>query len=105
MIDRFIALPPVWKILGIYLVVISILSILVCIYDKVASKTGKVKLRIPEKSLFIWSAAGGGVAMFLCMLIIRHKTAHKQFMIGIPAIILVQAAAVAALIYFKVLPV
>ncbi len=102
--DWFLSLPLAWKILGIYLVVISILSVLVCIYDKTASKTGKVKLRIPEKSLFIWSAVGGGVAMFLTMLIIRHKTKHKQFMIGIPAIILLQAAAIAALIYFGVLP-
>ncbi len=103
--EWFLNLPLAWKILGIYLVVISVLSVLVCIYDKTASKTGKVKLRIPEKSLFIWSALGGGVAMFLCMLLIRHKTKHKQFMIGIPVIILLHAAIIAALIYCKVLPI
>ncbi len=103
--DRFLSLPTAWKILGIYLVVISLLSVLVCIYDKIASKTGKVKLRIPEKSLLVWSALGGGVSMFLTMLIIRHKTKHPQFMIGIPVIILLQAALIAALIHFGILPI
>ncbi len=103
--DWFLSLPTAWKILGIYLIVISLLSVLVCIYDKIASKTGKVKLRIPEKSLLVWSALGGGVAMFLTMLIIRHKTKHPQFMIGIPVIILLQAALIAALIHFGILPI
>ncbi len=103
--EWFLSLPLVWKILGAYLVIISILSVLVCIYDKLASKTGKVKLRIPEKSLFIWSALGGGVAMFLTMLIIRHKTKHLSFMIGIPVIIILQAALIFALVHFGILPV
>ncbi len=103
--DRFLSLPTAWKILGIYLVVISLLSVLVCIYDKIASKTGKVKLRIPEKSLLVWSALGGGVAMFLTMLIIRHKTKHKSFMIGIPFIILGHIAILVALMYFGILPI
>ncbi len=106
--DWFLNLPLAWQILSVYLVLISILSVIVCIYDKVASKivarNGKVGLRIPEKSLFVWSALGGGVAMFVTMLIIRHKTKHPQFMIGIPAIILVQAALIAALIHFGILP-
>ncbi len=103
--DWFFSLPTAWKVLSIYLVVISILSILVCIYDKIASKTGKVKLRIPEKSLLVWSAFGGSVAMFLTMLIIRHKTKHPQFMIGIPVIMVLQAALIGALVYFGVLPI
>ncbi len=103
--DWFLSLPTAWKILGIYLIVISLLSVLVCIYDKIASKTGKVKLRIPEKSLLVWSALGGGVAMFLTMLIIRHKTKHKSFMIGIPFIILGHIAILVALMYFGILPI
>ncbi len=109
--DWFLNLPLAWQILSVYLVLISILSVIVCIYDKVAAKivarNGKVGLRIPEKSLLVWSALGGGVAMFITMLIIRHKTnlnKHPQFMIGIPVIILVQAALIAALIHFGILP-
>ncbi len=100
----FLSLPLAWMILIGYLAVISILSVLVCIYDKIASKTGKVKLRIPEKSLFIWSALGGGVAMFLTMQLIRHKTKHLQFMIGIPVIIILQAAAIWVLLHYGILP-
>ncbi|MBO5041540.1 MAG: DUF1294 domain-containing protein [Clostridia bacterium] len=79
-------------ILLIYLGVISVISLIVCIYDKLFSKFNNVKLRVPEKSLFVFSALGGSVAMYLCMLLIRHKTKHVSFMLGIPVIILVQAA-------------
>ncbi len=79
-------------ILLIYLGIISVISLIVCIYDKLFSKFNNVKLRVPEKSLFVFSALGGSVAMYLCMLLIRHKTKHVSFMLGIPAIILVQAA-------------
>ena len=37
---------------------------------------------------------GGSAAMFVTMLIIRHKTKHPKFMIGIPVIMAVQAALV-----------
>ena len=79
-------------ILLIYLGVISVISLIVCIYDKLFSKFNNVKLRVPEKSLFVFSALGGSVAMYLCMLLIRHKTKHVSFMLGITVIILVQAA-------------
>ena len=77
-----------------YLAVISLISVIVCIYDKVISKKNKVELRIPEKTLLILSALGGSVAMFITMLAIRHKTKHLKFMLGIPLIIILQVAAV-----------
>lgn len=87
------------KILLIYLGIISLLSVIVCIYDKVISKRNNVKLRIPEKSLLIWSALGGSVAMYVCMQLIRHKTKHAKFMIGIPVIMVLQAAIIGACFY------
>ena len=86
-----------------YIAIISLISIIVCIYDKKISKKNRVELRTPEKTLLILSALGGSVAMFITMLIIRHKTKHVKFMLGIPAIILVQAAAVWALFHFGIL--
>ena len=80
----------------------SVLSVIICIYDKLISKLGKVKLRIPEKSLFLLSALGGSVAMYVCMLLIRHKTKHKSFMIGIPAIILLHAGLVFLCFHFGI---
>ena len=97
-------LPLFWLIFFAYLAVVSLCSIVVCIYDKKISKRNNVKLRIPEKSLFIWSAVGGSVAMFITMRLIRHKTKHLSFMIGIPAIIILQAALIFALVYFHIVP-
>lgn len=86
------------KILFAYLAVISLVSITVCIYDKIISKKNKVQLRISERALLILSALGGSVAMFVTMLIIRHKTKHVKFMLGIPLIIIAQIAIAIAVI-------
>ena len=85
-----------------YLLIISLVSIIVCIYDKKISKKNKVELRIPEKTLLLLSAIGGGVAMYLCMLSIRHKTKHVKFMLGIPLIITAQAVAVYLLFHYGI---
>ena len=82
----------------VYLAIISIISIIVCVYDKIAAKVAQ-RHRTREATLLILSALGGSVAMFLTMQIIRHKTKHLKFMLGIPAIIVVQAALI-ALLYF-----
>ena len=82
-----------------YLAIISIISIIVCIYDKKISKKNRVELRIPEAVLLLLSALGGSVAMFITMLLTRHKTKHVKFMLGIPVIMILQVA-VAFGIYF-----
>ena len=79
----------VLSIILAYIAVISIVSVIVCIYDKKISKKNRVELRIPEKTLLILSALGGSVAMFITMLLIRHKTKHLQFAIGIPVMLVV----------------
>jgi len=93
-----------WIILAVYVAIISVCSVVACFYDKKISKLRNVKLRIPEKTLFLWSALGGSFAMLATMLLIRHKTKHLSFMIGIPAILIVQIALVVALVVFGVLP-
>ena len=85
-----------FKIFLGYIAVISLISIIVCIYDKIAAKHNP-KHRTREATLLGLSAIGGSVAMFLTMLLIRHKTKHKKFMIGIPLIMILQAAAVIAI--------
>jgi uncharacterized membrane protein YsdA (DUF1294 family) len=68
-----------YAILGGYLVIISLISMIVCIYDKGISKKGKVQLRVPEKTLFyVLPLLGGSLAMFATMTLIRHKTQHWQ---------------------------
>ena len=83
-------------VLSVYLAIVSVISIAVCVYDKVASKVAK-RHRTREAALLLLSALGGSVAMLLTMLVIRHKTKHIKFMLGIPLIIILQAAAVIAI--------
>lgn len=82
-----------------YLAAISLISVVVCIYDKFASKHNP-RHRTREATLLILSALGGSVAMLITMLIIRHKTKHVKFMVGIPLIIIVQVLAAVAVYYF-----
>ncbi len=79
-----------------YIALISLISIIVCIWDKKISKKNRVELRIPEAVLLLLSALGGSVAMFVTMLLMRHKTKHVKFMLGIPVIMILQAAAIIA---------
>ena len=88
------------KFVTVYLIIISFISAVVCIYDKAVSKRERVELRVPERTLFLLSVIGGSVAMYITMQIFHHKTKHKSFMIGIPLIILLQLAAVICYFYF-----
>ena len=78
------------KYILIYLGVISLISVIVCVTDKLRAKKGK--WRVKESTLFLLCALGGSAAMYITMHIIRHKTRHKRFMIGIPLIIIFQLA-------------
>ena len=81
-----------------YLIIINIIGFILPPVDK--SKAKKNKWRIMERTLFIVSALGGSIAMYISMRIFHHKTKHKRFMIGIPAIIVLQLGAVFAVWYF-----
>ena len=70
---------------------------MVTVYDKIASKR-LPRHRTPEKTLFLLSVLGGSVAMYATMQLIRHKTQHKRFMIGIPLIIVAQIVGIVLLI-------
>ncbi len=73
-----------------YLCGISALAVILTLYDKIAAKCHIS--RAPEATLFAVSLLGGSAAMYLSMLLIRHKTKHKRFMLGLPAIVIVQGA-------------
>ena len=78
---------------------ISLISMLICIYDKIAAKK-LPKHRTPEKTLLFLSALGGSLVMYITMQIIHHKTQHKKFMIGIPVIMALQIALIIVYFYF-----
>lgn len=94
---------PVLAILCAYILVMSFVSVIICIYDKKISKRNNVKLRVPEKRLLLFSALGGSLAMYITMLIIRHKTKHVKFMLGIPVIMVLQAAIIFFLFKFGII--
>lgn len=81
-----------WGILG-YLALISLISAVVTIADKVRSKVSGAR-RVPENTLMLLGALGGAAAMLLTMLMIRHKTRHIKFMLGLPIILVFQITAV-----------
>ena len=71
----------------------SLLAVCLTVYDKYAAK--RKKARIPEKTLFLTALFGGSLAMYITMLVIRHKTKHKRFMIGLPLMALAQTVLLA----------
>lgn len=82
----------------IYFCAISLISVLLTIADKYKAK--KNKWRIPESSLLIVGLLGGALCEYITMRIIRHKTLHKKFMIGLPAEIIFQIILI-VFIYLK----
>lgn len=81
---------PYFSYFVIYICLISLVSVFVTVCDKKKAKKGA--WRVSELTLIILSAAGGSLAMYLTMLLIRHKTKHVKFMLGIPLIMMFQAA-------------
>ena len=75
----------------IYLALISLIAVILTVSDK--RRARKPKYSIRESVLLLFSALGGSLAMFITMLLIRHKTNHMKFMLGIPLIIVIQLAA------------
>ena len=49
--------------------------------------------RIPEKTLFTVAFLGGTPGAILGMRLFRHKTRHRRFRYGLPALLAVQLAA------------
>ncbi len=70
------------ELILIYLAVISAVAVVITIADKTAAK--KNLWRVPEATLMLIGLFGGALPMFVTMRVIRHKTKHKKFMIGLP---------------------
>ncbi len=93
-----------WGLLAAWLLVINFITFLVFGLDKWKAKRKEhheSTRRVPEKTLFLLSAAGGSVGALLGMKVFHHKTLHKTFRFGIPAILLLQLIVVAGIwVYF-----
>lgn len=80
-----------FNIMPAWLILISLISVIVTAADKVKAK--RVSRRVPEATLMLLSVLGGSLAMLITMIIIRHKTKHPKFTVGIPVIIVLQIVA------------
>jgi len=76
------------KIIVLYLVIINVLTFLLYGIDKWKAK--RSRWRIPESVLLGMAAVGGSVGAWLGMRIWHHKTQHKKFRYGVPAILAAQ---------------
>ena len=80
----------------VYFLAVSLITAVVTSIDKYKAKKGV--FRISEATLFTLAAIGGALSEYLTMRLIRHKTLHKRFMIGLPLIIILQIIAIICLI-------
>lgn len=71
-----------------YFALISLIGLIVTAADKHRAVHGG--WRVPERTLLLLGALGGAAVMYLTMRLIRHKTRHPKFMVGLPMIFLLQ---------------
>ena len=82
-----------------YWMIINIVAFFLMGIDKKKARTGA--WRIPEKTLFLSAILGGSIGSICGMQLFRHKTKHKSFVIGMPAIMVVQLSLAAAYFFFR----
>lgn len=79
----------IWLKIGIvYLLLANLVGFVLMGVDK--HKAKKKQWRIPEKTLFLPAILGGSIGALYGMHLFRHKTKHKSFKLGMPAILIVQ---------------
>ncbi len=85
------------KIFLIYLLAINGITFFTYGIDKWKAK--RSKWRIPESTLLVVAVIGGSVGAWLGMKVWHHKTMHKKFKYGVPAIFFIQVAIVGYVIF------
>ena len=83
----------------IYLAVINVVTFFMYGIDKWKAKNSKWRIR--ETALLGLAVLGGSIGAWLGMKVWRHKTQHKKFKYGVPAIIIVQLALIVYFIITK----
>ena len=73
-----------------YLLAINAVAFIMYGIDKY--KAQKDKWRISETTLLLLAILGGSIGAWMGMKVWHHKTMHKKFKYGIPAILLIQIA-------------
>lgn len=71
-----------------YLVLINAIAFVLMLVDKYKAK--KNLWRIPEATLMGAAVLGGSIGALAGMYLVRHKTKHPKFTVGIPVILFAQ---------------
>jgi len=80
-----------------FVVIMNIVAFCAMGIDK--RKAKKRAWRIPEATLFILAAVGGSIGSIAGMYTFRHKTKHRSFVWGMPAILIAQIILIIVLLY------
>jgi len=72
----------------IYFLIINAVAFVLMLTDKLKAK--KNAWRIPEATLINAALLGGSIGSLAGMYLLRHKTKHIKFTLGIPAILIAQ---------------
>lgn len=84
-------------ILCCYLLIVNIAGFAVMGIDK--QRARRKAFRIPEATLFTIALIGGSLGSVLGMYTFRHKTRHWYFVVGMPAILVIQILAALYLLF------
>ena len=82
----------------IYVVTINVVTFFLYGIDKWRAKHSK--WRIEESTLLWWAAFGGSVGALMGMKAWHHKTLHRKFKYGVPAILIAQIAIIGGIVLF-----
>ena len=90
MFENVITIPNIFTLKNIllYLLMINLIGFGMMWSDKRRAKWGK--WRIPEQTLFIVTALGGGIGTITGMYTFRHKTKKMKFIIGLPLLVILE---------------
>lgn len=75
-------------VIAVYILLLNILGFALMGIDKWKAKNHA--WRIPESTLFIIAVIGGSIGSIIGMHVFHHKTRHRYFMYGMPAILIIQ---------------
>lgn len=81
----------------IYVIAMNLFGFLIMWIDK--KKAQHSKWRIKENTLFIIAALGGSIGTIIGMYTFRHKTQKTKFILGFPAIIIIQILVVIGILF------
>lgn len=101
MIQNTVQIQNIFTIQNIilYFVIINIIGFFIMWLDK--RKARKGSWRIPEKTLFLITALGGGLGTIAGMYTFRHKTQKIQFVIGFPFITILEIITIIYFVWIK----